>query len=213
MTIRASTLDDVIDEVVRFKVKPNAFLYAFEASQFYLMVMLAMSLVLMSVFHFKTGTPISGLTVFIVLTVYGVLFSIFFVGMVFVAHCMEFIATNKRVIVRASLMGRIKDNTSIPIETIKGIEVRSYNSRFGSVYFQCDEASPLNNSQPYDGFRSQISPALGNPAVDRSRRPANVVMSFGWTPRWPWLTSTSGFYGFRHFDTFARLVAELQAAA
>jgi|SRR5665213_1392067 len=211
MTVRAATLDDAVEQVVRLRVKPNVFLYAFEASQFYLVVMLAMSLMLMLAFHFKAGAPISGLMLLIVLTVYVVIFSIFFVGMAFVAHCTEFIATNKTVIVRASLMGRTKDNTSIPIQSIKGIEVRSYSSRYGSVYFECDEATPP------DGFRSRIfdhsCPVPPDPPLDRSRHPVNVVLRFGWAPKWSSMTSTSGFYGFRNFDTFAKLVAELQAEA
>jgi hypothetical protein len=215
MMVRAATLDDMIEEVVRLRVKPNVFLYAFEASQFYLVVMLAMSLVLMPVIHFKTGMPIGGLMLRIVLTIYGVILSIFFVAVVFVAHCMEFIVTNKKVIVRVSLMRRMQDNISIPIESIKSIEVRSYTAHYGSVYFECDETSPLDDLQPYDGSQSNYSrPA---PVDDRPLRLINPVVWSGWGPRRRTMTSSSsplsGFYGFRHFDTFAKLVAELQAAA
>jgi len=109
----------MIDEVVKLRVKPNAFLYALEASRLYLVLMFAVALVMMPVAHLKTGLPIGGLMLATVFTTYGALSSIFFVAVIFAAHCMEFIVTNKRVIVRASLMGRTQDNISIPIESIK----------------------------------------------------------------------------------------------
>ena len=181
----------MIDEIVRLKVKPNVLLYAFEASRYYFVVTLAILLVLIPVIHFETGLPIGGLMLKIVLTTYCVLLSIFFALVLFVAHCMEFIVTSKKVIVRASLMGRVKDNISIPIRSIKTIEIRSYNARYGSVYFKCDGTSPLG-------------------------RTAKLVARSGWVPIfWSMPSSSpplSGFYGFRHFHALAKLVAELQAA-
>jgi hypothetical protein len=219
-SMAVDNLVDMIDEVVRFKTKPNALLYALEASRYYFVVTLAMSFALMPVAHFKTGLPIYGLMLPIVLTVYGALLSTFFVLVVFVARCVEFIVTNERVIVRVSLMKRMNDNVSIPIKSIRRIEVRSYNARYGSVYFKCNEASPLDDMKSCDGSRSQISdhsrPPSFDPPVDGSRRLANLVVRSDWGAIWLSMPSSpplSGFYGFRHFDTFAKLVADLQAAA
>jgi hypothetical protein len=196
------------------------FLYALEASRYYFVVMLALSFALVPVVHFKTGLPIGGFMLLLVLTVYGTLSSILFVVVVFAARCVEFIITNKRVIVRVSLMRRIKDNISIPIESIKSIEVRSYNARYGSVYFKCDEASPLDDLESCDGSRLQTSdhsllPSF-DPAVDRRRHLASPVVRSDRVSIWLSMPSSpplSGFYGFREFDTFAKLVAELQTAA
>jgi hypothetical protein len=205
------------NDVVRFRAKPNALLYAVEASRLFFILMLVVALLLMLVAHLATGIPVGGFMLGIVAAVYGAMSVIAFVAVVCFARCMEFIVTNKRVIVRASLMGRTQDNISIPIESISSIEVQPYNACYGSVYFEWGSALPLENL-PHDGSRSQISnyscPAF-NSAADRSRRVGNLVVRS--RPMWRSITSTapplSGFYGFRHFNSFAELVAELQAGA
>jgi hypothetical protein len=218
---RGATLDDVIDEVVRLRVKPNVFLYALEASRYFFVAALPLLFFSMLVAHFRTGVPIgSGLMLQVALSIYALLSFIFFVLMVFMARHVEFIITNKRVIVRASLLRRVKDNISIPIGSIKRIEVRSYNARYGSVYFDDDEAAPLADLRRYDDSRSQIldpsRPPSFDPAADRTRRLATLDVRSDWASIWlsmPSSSSRSGFYGFEHFDTFAKLVAELQQTA
>ncbi len=215
------TLGETIDEVVRLRVKPNVLLYAFEASKVYFVVMLAMAFVLLPAAHFKSGLPIGGLMLAITLTGFSAIFSIFFVAVILAGRCMEFIITNSRVIVRASFMRDVRDNISIPIESIRRIEIRRYNARYGSVYFEWDDAPPLDglpasNVSPRNVFdHSRVSP--DDPAAGRSRHFANLVVRPGWAPIWLSMPSSSpplsGFYGFRHFDTFAKLVAELQARA
>jgi hypothetical protein len=218
MMARGTALNDVIDEVVRLRVKPNAFLYALEASRLHFVIALVMSFVLMPAVHFRTGLPIGGFMLLLVLTVYGLLSSIFFVLVVFAARCVEFIATSDRA---HDSNGKNKRQYFYSNRIDKSIEIRSCNARYGSVYFKCDEGSPLDDLQPYDGSRSQIPnqlrPPSFNPAVDRPRRLANLVVRSGSAPVWLSMPSTSpplsGFYGFRHFDTFTKLVLELQAAA
>jgi hypothetical protein len=210
----------MIDEVVKFRIKPNVFLYTFEASRFYLVLFLGIAFAVMPVAYLKTGLPIGGLMLRIVLSVYGVLSIIFLVLVALIALCVEFIVTNRRAIVRLTL-GGVNDNVSIPLESIRTIEIRSYGKRYGSVYFDRDEALPPDGLQFYDGTSSQTSDYLRaasfSPAVARTRRVANLVVRQGRALAWLSMPSTSpalsGFYGFRQFDTFANLILELQATA
>ena len=206
-------MNKAIDEDVRFRVRPNAFLYALEASRFHLVVALAISFAIMTFVQFRTGLPIGRFMLVLALEIYGLLSLVFFLFLVFLARGIEFVITNKRVIMRVSLMGRVKDNISLPIELIIRIEVRFYNSRYGSVYFECDEAPCLDDLEPYDD-----SPQSGlvsfSRRADRPRRLASVIVKSGWVPMWLSMRVTSaplsGFYGFKHFDAFAKLVPELQ---
>jgi hypothetical protein len=208
------------DEVIKFRIKPNVFLYTFEASRFYLVVTFGIAIAVMPVAYFKTGLPIGGLMLQIVLSVYGVMSVIFLIFATLFALCVEFIVTNKRAIVRLAL-GGINDNVSIPLESIRSIEIHAYSTRYGSVYFNRDDALSPECIQFHDGSRLQISNEMRaaslSPAVGRSRPVANLIVKPG--RAWAWLSmpstspALSGFYGFRQFDTFANLILELQAAA
>jgi hypothetical protein len=211
-------MNDVIDEMIKFRAKPNVILYAFEASRFYLVLTLGIALAVMPLAYFRTGLPIGGLMLRIVFSVYAVMSVIFLMLVTLLALCVEFIVTNKRAIVRVALV-RVNDNISIPLESIRAIEVRSYSARYGSVYFDCDEASPPIGLQFDDGLGSQTSDHLRSasfgPVVGRARRVANLIVKPG--RAWLSMPSTSpalsGFYGFRQFETFANLILELQATA
>jgi len=112
----------------------SPFLYAFEASRYYLVVTLGIAFAVMPVIYLKTGLPIGGLMLRIVLSVYGVLSIIFLILVGLLALCVEFIVTSKRAIVPVALI-RVNDNVSIPLELIRTIEIRSYSALYGSVYF------------------------------------------------------------------------------
>jgi hypothetical protein len=211
-------MNDVIDEVIKFRAKPNVFLYAFEASRFYLVLTLGIAFAVMPLAYFKTGLPIGGLMLRIVFSVYAVMSVIFLILVILLALCVEFIVTNKRAIVRVALV-RVNDNISIPLETIRTIEVRSYSARYGSVYFDRDVVSLPSGLQFDGGLGSQTSDHLRSasfgPVVGRARRVANLIVKPG--RAWLSMPSTSpglsGFYGFRQFETFANLILELQATA
>src|ERR1700730_17959502 len=147
------TMGDPIDagmsdgETIRFQVKPNAFLYALEASRFPLLMMSAMLVLLFLFALLKTGVPIA-LATRIALIVYGISCLMLLVGVMIAARCMVFMITNKRVIVRTSVMGKIRDKISIPIDAIESIEVRCYDERHGSVYLNCYETLPDHVSRP-----------------------------------------------------------------
>jgi hypothetical protein len=181
---------DVTEEIIKIRTKPNAFLYASEALRLFFVSALAITLVLLPVAHLRTGLPIAGLMLRIALTVYCTFACFFFVFVFFLACCTEFIVTDKRVIVRRTLIGRMCDKISIPIESIVTVELRSYSAYYGSVYFIWDQAV-------------------------RTRRIANLVVKRGWAAAWLSMPSTSpalsGFYGFRDFDGFAKLILEQQA--
>jgi hypothetical protein len=211
------TMGDLIDagmsdgETVRLKVKPNAFLYALEASRFPLLMMFAMLALLFLFALLKTGVPIV-LATRIALIVYVLSCFVLLVGVMIAARCMVFIITNKRAIVRTSVMGKISDKISIPIEAIESIEVRCYDARHGSVYLNCHNTLPdrvsrsdiSGDTRPVSlhGPVGQPGPLAG-PALRSGR--ASIWFS---TP-----SSLAGFYGFRHFDTFATLIVGLRAAA
>ena len=210
-------MDDLIDaaesgrEMIRLEVRPNAFLYALEASRIYLVIVLAMVILLFPYAVLKSGVPI-GLATRLALTVYGLTGFIFFVGMMIASRCMAFLITNKSVIVRMSVMGRISDRISIPIESIESIEVRCYDAQHGSVYIKCGEALPDLDS------RSDISDdartaSLHGP-LKQPRQLASPIVRSGLASIWFSIPSGAvGFYGFRHYNAFATLIVDLKTAA
>jgi hypothetical protein len=214
---RGVTMGDPIDagmsggETIQLKVKPNAFLYALEASLFPLLIMFAMLAPLFAFALLKTGVPI-GLATRMALMVYGISCFMLLVGMMIAARCMVFMITNKRVIVRTSVMGKISDKISISIGSVESIELRCYDARHGSVYLNCRKTLPDHVS------RSEISddtrPVWLDGSVKRPRPLAGPAVRSGRASIWlSTPSSTAGLYGFRHFDTFATLIVELQAAA
>jgi len=210
----------MMDEAIKFRIKPNVFLYALEASRFYLVVTFGIALAMMPVAYLRTGLPIGGLMLRIVFSIYGLMSIILLAFAALFALCAEFIVTNKRAIVRLTLAG-VYDNVSIPLESIRTIEIRSYSTRYGSVYFNCDDASSLDGLESNDESQLQISDDLGgepfSAIVRRSRHVASLIVKPSRALAWLSMPSTSpalsGFYGFRQFGTFANLILELQATA
>jgi hypothetical protein len=207
--IDAGVLDG---ETIRLTVKPNAFLYTVEATRSYLLIMLAMVALLVPYVHFRTGLQI-GLATQIALIVCGVLAPIFFIVVMIGAHCMAFLITDKKVIARMSIMGRIDDKISIPIKSIENIEVRSYNALYGSVYLKCYKESRDRGSRS-DTSDGSHPASLHRPVIQP--RPLAIVRP-GRASIWlsmPWSSPPlAGFYGFGHFEAFVSLIIERQAAA
>jgi hypothetical protein len=174
--------------------------------------MMSAMLVLLFLFALlKTGVPIA-LATRIALIVYGISCLMLLVGVMIAARCMVFMITNKRVIVRTSVMGKIRDKISIPIDAIESIEVRCYDERHGSVYLNCYETLPDHVSRPDIADDPRAVSLHGS--VKQPRPPASPAVRSGRASIWFSIpSSTAGFYGFRHFDTFATLIAGLRAAA
>jgi hypothetical protein len=174
-------------ETVRLKAKPNAFLYALEATRIWLLIVLCIAAVLALCIHLANGLPIAFLAL-LALVICCVLYLIFLAVVIFRALGMVFVITNKTVIARLSVMERTLYQVSIPIESIKRIEVRCYGPRYGSVYLE--RYTDLDDVTPR--------------TINLKTRPgwASIWFSLPWS--WPPLT---GFYGFRNYDAFAKLIA------
>jgi hypothetical protein len=209
------TMGDPIDagmsdgETIRLKVKPNAFLYALEASRFPLLIMFAMLALLFAFALLKTGVP-TGLATRIALIVYGLSCLMLLAGVMIAARCTVFMITNRRVIMRTSVMGKVSDKISISIGSIESVEVRCYDTRHGSVYLNCCK------TLPDQVLRSDISgdtrPVSLLGAVKQPRPLASPAVRSGRDSIWfSTPSSLAGFYGFRHFDLFATLIVELHA--
>jgi hypothetical protein len=212
-------MNDLIDgglsdcETIKLAVKPNTFLYALEATRIYL-VMMSFVFLLIPYLHFKEGVPMGRLTLLVVMLYLGG-YCILFTAAVILARGLDFIITTKRVILRSSVIGRKSDKISIPIKSIKSVEVRCYDAQHGSVYLKCRQALP-DDGLPPDIF-SCSHPTSLHPSVDQSLRLASLTVKSGWASIWLSTPSSSpsltGFYGFKHCDAFATLIVELQAAA
>jgi hypothetical protein len=205
-------MNDLVDETIRLKIKPNAFLYAIEATKIYL---LALSFVFVIIpAHFIKGDAVPlYIWTRMALTFYFGTFLVIFVGMLVIAPGIAFIITNKRVVLHVSVMGA-GDRISIPIDSIESIEVRSYNARYGSVYFECCETPDKILSS---GYSDPSQPGSSHQSKDRPSRRASLTVKPGWAAIWfsaPYTRPPGcGFYGFKNFDAFARLIVEQQSAA
>jgi hypothetical protein len=181
------------DEVIKFREKPNAFLYSLEATRAWILFMLCFNVVQVLLLHFAKGAPIAFM-VKLTLLIDCVLFAIFVVAVMLRALGITFIATNKNVIVRFTPFGGAAREVSIPIEDIKSIEVRCYGTRYGSV-----------NLERYKDLYEALP-----------RRPVNLKERQGWGSIWfslPWgWPPLIGFYGFKNYGAFARLIVDLRAA-
>jgi hypothetical protein len=210
-------MGDLIDagmsdgETIKLKVKPNAFLYALEASRLPLLMMLALLAPLFAFALLKTGVPI-GLATRMTLIVYGIGCVMFLAGVMIAARCMVFMITNKRVIVRTSVLGKISDKISISIGSIESIEVRCYDARHGSVYLNCTKTLPDHVSR--SDIPDDTRPVSLHGPVKQPRPLASPKVRSGRASIWfSTPSSLAGFYGFRDFDTFATLIVGLRSAA
>ena len=190
---------DPANETIELNVKPNPFLYALEATRFFWFVVV-FPLAVALLFSFR-GLPLY-LSLEVGLTTYFVAFFVLFTGTLLKACATAFIVTNKRVLLRTSIL-RSVDWINIPIQEIQTLETRSYNARYGSVFISSDA-----------GGRSATQSALAdNPGVQGR---ANLVVKPSGLSIWLSVPFTvpflRGFYGFRRFDTFANLILELQSS-
>jgi hypothetical protein len=209
-------MDDLVNarashhERIRLKVRPNAFLYALEASRIHLLIMLAMVALPIPI-HMERGFSLAFLAP-LMLILFGLFGAFLFVILMIAARCMMFIITDNRAIVCMSVMGRITDRMSVPIESIESIEVSSYNARYGSVYLKRYGASPHRVSPSDSPDYSRGASSRGR--MGRPRGLAIPILRSGWASIWFSTPSPKfGFYGFEHFEAFAALIAELRAAA
>ncbi|WP_213735830.1 hypothetical protein [Bradyrhizobium sp. dw_411] len=196
------------DEVILFEQRPNVFLYALEVTRIgYPLVAVAL-LASLSVIYFK------GLHVNMVRLALLELFSYvlgnlcFFLVAISKACFLTVIATNRRAIVRFSGWGiATTDGVSIAIEAITRIETNSYGATYGSVYLESDQASRRKSSKnSKHTFSEQRAPPYisGEPSdvADPIKRTVSIWRSMPFAPR------LYGFYGFKRFDEFARIVSE-----
>jgi hypothetical protein len=196
-------MNNIEDETVRLWVKPNPFLYALEATRIYFLITVFLFAVIQAVY--ARGLPLY-IAIKIAVTCYFFGHFIFFMVTVLLACCVVLIVTDKRVLVRVSFIWTV-DSVAIPIQDIEQIEVRSYGARYGSVYIDYSDAS-----------RSSLSPDfLHNEPLQMSKarsRRARLVLKPCGLPIWLSAPFTRpqlrGFYGFKQFDEFARLILDLQ---
>jgi hypothetical protein len=180
------------DEIIKFQEKPNAFLYALEATRICIPFLLCFGVVQVLLLHFAKGVSVAFLAKLTLLVV-CMMFPIFFLVVMLIAFCLVFIVTSKSVIVRISPFVGESRQMSIPIEDVESIEVRKYGPRYGSVYL-------VRYKDLYEALSWRL--------VDVKRAQASIWFSLPWG--WPPLT---GFYGFRNYDAFARLIIDLRAVA
>lgn len=176
-------------EVVKFREKPSALLYGFEATRVFVLFFMCFGVIQVLLLHFAKGASLTFLTK-LVLLVGCMAFLVFLLVVVLIAFGIVFIVTSDRVIVRIALLGASCRELSIPIEDIKSLEVRRYSPRYGSIYLE--RYKDLYETLP----RRPVTLKQGRASIWSSS-----PMS------WPPLT---GFYGFRNYDAFARLIVDLR---
>ncbi len=196
------------DEVILFEERPNVFLYALEVTRIgYLLAPLAL-LASLSAIYFK-GMHVSMVRVALLELFLYVLGNLCFFAVAVSKACfLTIIATNRRAIVRFSGWGMATtDGVSIEIEAITRIETNSYGATYGSVYLESNKASPGRASINSDhAFSKQpappdISTTLGDVVVP-IKRTVSIWRSMPFAP------GLFGFWGFKRFDEFARIVSE-----
>lgn len=185
-------MNDTQNETVRFSMKPNPFLYALEVTRDALLTGTAVGLIsgiplIWSVIYYERALLKTVVVLLITYALFGL--ALFIVGFVTARHVM-FVVTDKRAIVRFSFWGMTTDGVSIPIETVKLIEIASYGATYGSVYLSYDKTSPRENS---------------NEATRAPIKRTNSI--WGSMNTWPRLL---GFYGFNGFDELANIISEQQ---
>jgi hypothetical protein len=203
-------LNDTDNEMVRFNMKPNPFLYALEFTRHTLLIGTAVGLGI-GIPFFWPGIYSRKALVLLLIT-YGLLGIALFI-VAFVAACdLIFEVTDKRAIVRSSFRGMTADAVSIAIETVKRIEITSYGATYGNVYLSHDRSSPRENSKdseldyPQQGSIRRVP----NEAM-RVSVPIKRTNSIWVSMNNPW-PSLLGFYGFKGFDEFTNIISEQQNA-
>ena len=181
-------------DAIVFRQKPNAILYCIEAMRGFLLLLLVMSVALILLLHIAGRAPIAFL-VELAFFIDCFFFAILIVVLMFVALNMEFILTNKHVIVRFSPFGVGDRRLSIPIEDVASVEVRGYGPRYGSAYLE---------RYGTDDKASRLRP------VNLKRVQGNTSIWLSLPLSWP---AGAGFYGFRNYNTFASLIVSLRSGA
>jgi hypothetical protein len=192
------------DEMILFEAKPNAFLYALEATRFGF-VMLAFLFAYVPLGYFK-GWPIK-FTTLMALFSYCVCNIVLFLGTAFIACQLVFVVTNRRAVVRFSFWGKTIDRVSVAIKAVNRIETNSYDATCGSVYLKSLKTLTPENSE--DGEReSRLS------TTPQTSKWPNAVPIKRTGSIWRSMPLSSpplyGFYGFKRFDAFASLISEQQ---
>jgi hypothetical protein len=180
------------DEVVNFQERPSALLYSLEATRIFIPFLVFLGAVQALLFHAAKGLSIVFL-IKLVLTICCLLFPIFFALVMFIALRTTFIVTNRGVVIRISQFGGNVRQLQIPIEDIKSVEVRRYGPRYGSVYFE-----------RYKDLYEALPRGSVNVKDDLGRASIWFSLPWGWPP-------LAGFFGFRNYDAFARLIVDMRA--
>jgi hypothetical protein len=192
------------NETVRFSMKPNPFLYAFEVTLYVLLVGAAIVL--------STGVPIlwprmySEKAAVIILITYVLFGLALFIIVLFIACHLMFVVTDKRAIVRFSFWGMTTDGLAIAIETVNQIEINSYGATYGSVYLSCYKTSPRETSIGSEPDCPQPRPIRR--ARNEATRTSIPIKRFDsiWRSLNIW-RRLLGFYGFKGFDEFANILS------
>ena len=122
------------------------------------------------------------------------------------ARDLVFVVTNRRAIVRSSFWRMTTDRLSIPVETVRRIEIVFYSATYGNVYLNSDKTSPRENfksGEPQPGATRRAPNELAEAPVPIKRS----ALVWGSMSNWPRLL---GFYGFKRFDEFANIISEQQ---
>jgi hypothetical protein len=194
------------DEIILLEAKPNAFLYALEATRFGF-VMLVFLFAYVPLGYFK-GWPLK-FTTLMALFSYGVCNIVLFLGTAFIACQLVFVVTNRRAVVRFSFWGKTIDRVSIAIKAVNRIETNSYDATCGSVYLKTLNKLTSENSEDSER-ESRLSTT-----PHASKGPGSVAVPIKRAGSiWRSMPLSSpplyGFYGFNRFDAFASLISEQQ---
>jgi hypothetical protein len=102
------------------------------------------------------------------------------------------------------------DGLSIAIESVKQIEITSFDATYGSVYLSYDKTSPRKDSkdsEPDDPQSRPIRRARHEATRDSIPIKRTTSIRISMSDPWPRLL---GFYGFKGFDEFANIISEQQ---
>jgi hypothetical protein len=190
-------MNDYNNEMVRFSMKPNPFLYALEFTRHALLIGTEVGLA-MGIPYIWPGVYSQEAVVLLLIAYFLLGLVLFFVAFAAAGDLM-FIVTDKRAIVRCSSTA---EAVSIAIETVRRIEITSFGATFGSVYLTCDKPSPRGNSTAKNSRDNETAYEEATGASMPIKRTNSIVVL---TNNWPRLF---GFYGFKGFDGFANIVSK-----
>jgi len=181
-----------ISERTLLTEKPNVFLYALEATRLPFLSLFALVLILGLMFRIRTDQLPVEVMVRIVLVLYGGGCFLFFWYVALLARNIELLVTDKRVAVRLTIFGYSRDKISIPLSLIEGIETRTYNGHYGSVYF------------------TRFDPTTDFPPRSSAKLTTRTDCASFWLSMPLSSPPLTGFYGFKNFEAFANLVSQAQ---